>query len=602
MELSGPQQEAVSHFNGPCLCIAGPGSGKTLVLTERIGHLIEKRGVAPENILVVTFTRDAAVSMQKRFVSGHSPASLPAFGTFHSIFFNILKREGLISDHSIVSGRKAAALLSFAVKEHGIRPKDQTFYPKLIRTVSYYKNCGHLSNDSLPPDMTAETVMAVIGSYQRVMREAGLFDLDDLLVRTKSFFTEHPDRLDFWRGRFKYILVDEAQDMNALQYQIIGDLSRKRQNLFIVGDDDQAIYGFRGSDPSFLLSFTEDYPDAHTIILACNYRSDRAIVEASSRLISNNKRRFEKRLLADSEQEGLLHVITAKDEREEAGQVCDMIEDLLAKGEPEGEIAVLYRNRRIADSLMIELEKRGMIKGGGSLSLYKSFVYRDIISILRSSDRYVSCEDFIRALSHPDRNLGRIGLSGDMVDRKSWLCLMRNTILCDEADKFSRELDFISGLSPYAAIDYILRRMSYSTYICDYTRSKGLDQAMYMEHARRLKEAAFSHHRIGDFVRAMEEKRKMEEREASKTKRSCGIGLYTFHGSKGLEFDHVFIIGAVMGITPSDKADTAVKLEEERRMFYVAMTRAKRQLIISLSAKYGNHSYYPSPFIREALD
>lgn len=600
MKFSIPQQEAVEHFMGPCLCIAGPGSGKTLVLTERIGHLIREHGVAPQNILVVTFTRDAAMSMQQRFSEKFRVHPLPAFGTFHSIFFNILRREGRLDARDIISGRRSLAILSYAVNECGIKPANENFYPKLIRTISYYKNCGVLDENNFPADTTTEDIRQVIEAYQRTTREAGLYDFDDLLVEMKHYFEEHPDRLKYWRGRFPFILVDEAQDMNLLQYRIITSMAGESANLFLVGDDDQAIYGFRGSDPSFLLGFTGDYPDAHTVILNCNYRCDRRIVASSARLISENRTRFEKDLVPGSSEDGTLEIVTSDNDRDEAVKVCDMIEALISSGVPGQEIAVLYRNRRAANSLMSEMARIGRMKSDSDLFFYRSFVYDDILAILRCTEDKVRREDFLRALMHPDRNVGRMGLADEMIDKKKWLSYMQRTILAKEAQAFIRELDFLKQLSPYSAINYIMKRMGYEKFIRDYSYRNGVDSAMYSDHAERIREASAKYRRISEFCVAMTEKK--EGALSSQEKRGTGeIGFYTFHGSKGLEFDHVFIIGVCDGITPSDKADTVGKLEEERRMFYVAMTRARKHLVISVCARYGNHAYYPSPFIKEAL-
>ena len=201
---------------------------------------------------------------------------------------------------------------------------------------------------------------------------------------------------------------------------------------------------------------------------------------------------------------------------------------------------------------------------------------------------------------HPDRNVGRMGLANEIIDKKKWLSYMQRTILAKEAQAFIRELDFLKQLSPYSAVNYIMKRMGYEKFIRDYSYRNGVDSAMYSDHAERIREASAKYHRISEFCVAMTEKK--EGALSSQEKRASGeIGFYTFHGSKGLEFDHVFIIGACDKITPSDKADTVAKLEEERRMFYVAMTRARKHLVISVCARYGNHAYYPSPFIKEAL-
>ena len=601
MDLSMSQRQAVEHFRGPCLCIAGPGSGKTLVLTERIGYLIREHGVSPQNILVVTFTRDAAMSMQKRFSEKFSVHPLPAFGTFHSIFFNILRREGRIDAKDIISGRKSLAILSYVVNECGINSRSENFYPKLLRTISYYKNCGILDENIFPTDTGIEDIRRIISGYQKALREAGFYDFDDLLVEMKLYFDEHPDRLEYWKNRFQFLLVDELQDVNRLQIDVLIQLAGESRNLFCVGDDDQSLYSFRGSDPSFLLNFRDLFPDTHMVVLNCNYRCDRQIVEASSRLISVNKNRFNKNLVSGSHEDGSVEILTSDNDRDEAVKICDIMDRLISDGTSPAEIAVLYRNRRAANTLMTEMARIGRRRKDSDTYFFKSFVYSDILSILKCTEDKVRREDFLRALYHPDRNIGRMGLSSDIIDKRKWLSYMKKTVLAQEAEKFIRELDFLRQLSPYSAINYIMRRMEYERFIRDYSYRNGTDAALYLDHASSLIEAARKYHRISDFCDAMTEKKEQILNSTAEKKNTGEIGFYTFHGSKGLEFDHVIIIGACDGITPSDKADTAEKIEEERRMFYVAMTRARKHLLISVCAKYGNRSYYPSPFIREAL-
>ncbi|MQN01439.1 MAG: ATP-dependent helicase [Lachnospiraceae bacterium] len=599
--LSNEQQAAVDHFMGPCLCIAGPGSGKTLVITERIASLV-KKGVEPGRILVVTFTRDAASSMKRRCEGEHKIYPSPAFGTFHSVFYNILLKEGKIRPERLISGRKAIGLLSLSVNECGRKEVNSEFYSALLRTISYYKNTGFLDENLYPNDTTTDEVKSIIASFAKNTTDAGYFDFDDILVETRRFFSSHPERLDFWRKRFPFILVDEAQDMNKLQYDIITELSHPLDNLFLVGDDDQAIYGFRGSDPSFLLKFRQDFPKAESIILNKNYRSDSIIVESSAKLISENRERFKKNLSAFSKDRGNIELITSKDEREEGRLVAQKIKELLDRGEDPSEIAVLYRSRMVSACLLEEMERLSSPGTCDDIFFYKSFVFIDILSYLEISQKdVVKREDFVTALTHPDKNIGVIGLGRKEVDKREWLDKMKKTVFAKDAVLFIGDISFISRLSPSAAINYILKKMGYGKFIRDFSYKNGQDASIYNRHAEILQKEAMRFRHIGDFCEAMHEKKERALFSETKSDRKSKIGCYTFHGSKGLEFNTVFIIGACDGITPSDKADTAAKIEEERRIFYVAMTRAKKSLYISVCGKYGNHIYYPSPFLKEAF-
>jgi DNA helicase-2/ATP-dependent DNA helicase PcrA len=600
--LSKEQQMAVGHFKGPCLCMAGPGSGKTLVITERISSLVKQRGIEPRRILVVTFTRDAAASMKKRCEDENHIYPSPAFGTFHSIFYNILLREGRVRPEKLIAGRKALGLLSLSVNECGIKEADKDFYTTLLRAISFYKNTGILDENLYPNKINTADMKRIIASFKAHTVSEGYFDFDDILVETRQFFKDNPERLDLWRRRFPFILVDEAQDMNRLQYDIITELAEPDNNLFLVGDDDQAIYSFRGADPGLLVQFRTDYPDARTVILNQNYRSSSVIVDSSASLISENKARFEKNLKAFSEDMGYVEIITAADEREEGRLVAGKINELLKAGADPSQIAVLYRNRLVSNCLLEELARLSDEEGGGDLFFYKSFVFSDIISYLLISQKgIVKREHFIAALTHPDRNIALIGLGRSEIDKADWLLKMQKTVFKDQAEAFIREIDFLSRLSPSAAISFILRKMEYGRFIRDFSYRNGMDASIYLKHADNLTKKAQDYRKINEFCAAMlEEKDHAVYAEGQKPKAES-VGYYTFHGSKGLEFDTVFIIGACDGITPSEKADSIERIEEERRLFYVAMTRAKRRLYISVSGRYGNHSYYPSPFLKEAF-
>ena len=599
--LSAEQQEAVNHFRGPCLCMAGPGSGKTLVLTERIASLVRVHGIEPRSILVVTFTRDAAASMKRRSEEDHIYPS-PAFGTFHSVFYNILLREGRVRPENLISGRKALGLLSLSVNECGLKEVNTEYYPALLRTISFYKNTGFLDENLYPNDTTTEDMKRIIAKFGEHTVGDGYFDFDDILVETRRFFKEHPERLAFWQKKFPFILVDEAQDMNRLQYETITELARPLDNLFLVGDDDQAIYGFRGSDPSFLLQFEKDYPDVHKVILNKNYRSDSLIVSSSAKLISQNKVRFEKNLTAASSDPGTIEIITARDEHEEGRLVAEKIQLLLSSGVPASQIAVLYRNRLVSTCLVQELSRLSIEKSETDTFFYKSFVVKDILSYLTiSQSDEVKREDFVAALTHPDRNIGIIGVGRSELSKNEWLSKMKKTVFKNEAEFFINDLKFIASLSPSSAINYILKKMGYAKYIRDFSYKNGMDASIYNDHAATLLKETAAYRHIGDFISDMQEKKEHAIITEEKEKKPDSIGYYTFHGSKGLEFDNVFIIGACDGITPSEKADTAARIEEERRVFYVAMTRAKKNLYISVAGKYGNHTYYPSPFLKEAF-
>ena len=416
------QREAIRHFTGPCLTLAGPGSGKTFLLTHRVLALIRERGVPPERILVITFTKDAALSMRRRFEELSGMPGRVTFATFHSAFLQFLKQSCLhFSQEDILMGKRKQNMLLSCIHRAGISEDNREFLGKLEGSISRFLNIGSFPSE-LPGVLSEERLRAVIKDYAKSKDRMHVLDFDDMILRTKRLFEENPKELMKWQRRFSFFLVDEAQDMNPPQYEILRLLAQPQRNLFLVGDEDQSIYGFRGSSPALLLHFPKDYPEAKICRLPNNYRSGRAIVSAASRLICQNKLRFEKEICPAAKEQGFIRYVESKNTVEEAKTVLSLVKSLKDLGIPPEEIAILYRNRQQAAFLFtlfglkkIPVNSKDMEGGFFSHAVFQDFeAYLSLAAGKRERDL------FLRILNRPNRDLGRIGLEGTRVSFAQW--------------------------------------------------------------------------------------------------------------------------------------------------------------------------------------
>ena len=562
---------------------------------------MEELSVDPSNILVVTFTKDAAISVQSRYQQEATGGILPVFGTFHSVFYMILRQEMGIRPSGILSGKLAIDLLSRITKINGISSRGEEFLPGLLRAISFYRNRSTTRDYPLPEGISGEQFLFVLQEYEKAKEKAALIDFDDMIFKTRDLLQRDEKILQKWREKFQYILVDEAQDMNQMQYQLIRLLAYPRDNLFLVGDDDQSIYGFRGASPDFLLNFPKDFPDAKVVLLGANYRCAKAIVKASEGLIAHNRQRFEKSIVAAGKQEGLVRLLTGENGAEEAAYCTQLIQRLLAEGVKKQEIAVLYRNNAQGKLLHERLGMLGLVDE--KADYLQSFVCKDLLAYLRASFGKVSRGDFLRILSHPNRGFNRFGLEKAVIDPGEWLCVQQEGLFGQKAEELREHLRTLSLLSPWAAIQFVRKGMGYDGYLMGEAEKNGLSKHAYIKMADRLLDLSRDYRNIPAFLQEVDRLQRVREdmKNAPSKEKTQSISFHTFHGCKGLEYDTVIILGACEGIMPSRKATDLALLEEERRMFYVAMTRAKRQLFISVIGHQSNEVLYPSRFIKEAF-
>lgn len=609
MGLNKAQKAAANHFKGPCLVLAGPGSGKTLTIAKRIEYLIKVYKVRPEEILVITFTRYAAGEMKKRFCRIMGSESFPVnFGTFHSVYYWILKwAYGLTNTSLLSDGEKCAVLRQIMGerKDVSIEEQEEEYLRGLAEEIGNVKNNREDIESYSSLHYEKELFKKVYLAYEEKKKTLKKIDFEDMLVMCCRLFEERKDILRKWQQKFRYILIDEFQDINQAQYDVIRMLTSDSGNLFAVGDDDQSIYGFRGAKPGIMMEFKKDYPKAKQFLLDVNYRSDGHIVDGALKVISNNKERYEKKIQSFRDREKRIKVYELKDSMEESLYILKTIEKFLQKGEAMEEIAVLFRTAADAQVLSEVLSQHEIpfFMRDRLRNIYEHFTAQDIISYFRLSQGVGERRDFLRIVNRPNRYIGRDSMSEGIVSYES----LRN-FYCDKRwmldciDQLQSDVEMISGKSPYAAIQYIRKSIGYDDFLREYAKYKRIDHQKIQETLDQIQESSKAYATMEEWLSHVEDYGNMllkRQEIQKKRQEEKGIALHTIHGAKGLEFNTVFIIGANEGTLPYRKAKLAGEMEEERRLFYVAMTRAKEQLIITCVKEKNGKNISSSRFLYE---
>ncbi len=611
-ELNRQQEKAVNHIDGPMLVLAGAGSGKTKVLTSRIANLIEN-GVSPYNILAITFTNKAAKEMKDRvFRLIGSSANNIQISTFHSLGLKILKDNysllGYDRNFTIIDSDDVLTIIKKILKDLNL--SKELYNPREIKNkISSAKN-EMMGVDSFSRVEFDHNVVEVYRLYQKKLKNGNSVDFDDLLVLPIKLFKNYPNLLNEYQERYKYILIDEYQDTNEAQYTFSKLLSAKYRNIFVVGDNDQAIYAFRGANYKNILNFEKDYPEAKTILLEENYRSTKTILNAANCVIKNNKERKDKNLWSNKEEGNKIKYKVVENEKEEASFVADSIKELIDKGIKEEDIAVLYRTN--AQSRVIEeemLKKNIKYRIVGSFYFYNRKEIKDLLCYLRLINNHKDDVSFLRVINTPKRGIGE-----KTIDNLTNIATEEGESLY-EAITSGKELEFkklieeltrdSENLSLTELIDTILDKSGMKK---EYSSSKLLEDEIRLENLNEFKSITKSYEEeygsatLSDFLDEISLVSDMSEHQEGNDR----VSLMTVHSVKGLEYDYVFIVGMEEGIFPHYNAINYggnAEIEEERRLCYVAITRAKKDLTIT-SAKsrmlFGNTTRnMPSRFIEE---
>ena len=610
MSLNHAQTEAVAHNKGPCMVLAGPGSGKTLTIAKRIEYLIMKHKVRPEEILVITFTKYAAWEMKNRTRSICGPSSYAVtFGTFHGIYYGILKWAYRLNQSNLLSDEEKYRILREILPgidwdQEPDEDEEKDYLQELAIEIGNVKNNCMDIEEYEPVKYTTEKFRKLYRTYEETKKKYRKIDFEDMLIQCRDLFMKRPDILKKWQEKFQYILVDEFQDVNQAQYDVVLMLAAPQDNLFVVGDDDQSVYGFRGAKPGIMMEFMKDYPKARQILLDVNYRSSGYIVKGALRVIGNNKIRFEKKIEAFRKPDETVHVQEVKDPVQEAEYVLERIREYREKGVSYTEMAVLYRTNvdaRAMSELMTEYQIPFVMKEHLN-NIYEHFIALDMISYLRLSQGEYDRKYFLQIANRPNRYLTRESMKTGNVSYESLRRYYRDKDwMVDRIDQLEWDMKMICDKTPYAAIQYIRKRMGYDEFLKEYAAYRKISSEDLFAVLEEIWQNSKGYGTIKEWFEHIESYGKMLKEQNKKNGEKEGVNLMTMHAAKGLEFDTVFVIEANEGSCPYKKAIADEEIEEERRLFYVAMTRAKRKLVISYVKEKNGKDLLPSRFVSELL-
>ncbi len=577
------QIQAISHMDGPAMVLAGPGSGKTTVITHRIKNLIEKAEVRPENILVVTFTKAAAISMQKRFstLMNGGKGQLVTFGTFHSVFYKILRKSRRYEATEILSERQKTDYIREIIGRYGISSNDISELSQII-----INDIGNIKGNMLnaqeyePSCCKKEDFIKVYNAYNLELKKDGKMDFDDILRECYLLLCENHTILEQWRELYKYILIDEFQDINRIQMNIIELLASPLNNIFVVGDDDQSIYGFRGARPEIMIEFKDYYPEAELIVLDVNYRSTQSIINVAGRVIENNKTRLDKCAHANNNKDFQPDIRKFRNQVEELKFVVSKIKEYENQGISLSEMAILVRNNSQVQEISSFLKNRKIEAESGKhrSNIYNGMVAKDILSYVRGALKFDGTyfnEDLIYVLNKPQRYISRqVVLSVNMN-----ISAVRRIYSKNNIDSFLFHIEMIRKLPPQAALSYIRKGAGYEEYLRLYAIENNIPMSGLLKQLEQLVQECSKFNTLEQWINSIDSAQNSEGQNFGKKSSGEGgtnnrINIMTMHGSKGLEFKAVFIVDANQGIIPTSKALRERDFEEERRLFYVAMTRA----------------------------
>lgn len=577
------QIQAISHMDGPAMVLAGPGSGKTTVITHRIKNLIEKAEVRPENILVVTFTKAAAISMQKRFstLMNGGKGQLVTFGTFHSVFYKILRKSRRYEATEILSERQKTDYIREIIGRYGISSNDiSELSQNIINDIGNIKGNMLNAQEYEPSCCKKEDFIKVYNAYNLELKKDGKMDFDDILRECYLLLCENHTILEQWRELYKYILIDEFQDINRIQMNIIELLASPLNNIFVVGDDDQSIYGFRGARPEIMIEFKDYYPNATFIVLDVNYRSTQPIINVAERVIKNNKTRLDKCAHANNDKNFQPDIRKFRNQVEELKFVVSKIKKYENQGISLSEMAILVRNNSQIQEISSFLKNRKIEAESGKhrSNIYNGVVAKDILSYVRGALKFDGTyfnEDLIYVLNKPQRYISRqVVLSVNMN-----ISAVRRIYSKNNIDSFLFHVEMIRKLPPQAALSYIRKGAGYEEYLRLYAIENNIPMSGLLKQLEQLMQECAQFNTLEQWLNSIDsvqnsDRQNHETKSIGEESSNNRINIMTMHGSKGLEFKAVFIVDANQGIIPTSKALRERDFEEERRLFYVAITRA----------------------------
>jgi len=650
------QQAAITHESGPVMCLAGPGSGKTFVLTHHIRYLITEKYVDPKHILVITFSKASAVEMQKRFFELMKQEYYPVrFGTFHAIFFQILSQYEHYKTSDILTISQKKKYLKTVLLQMNYQGKlDMDSMETILSNISYFKN----HNNTVLFGEIEKTIPQfgeIYEKYEKLLRQEHKLDFDDMMLLCHKLLIDRPDILEEYRKEIRYVLIDEYQDINPIQYQLVKKLIEPHRNLFVVGDDDQSIYGFRGCDPGIMLNFKNQFSDGRIITFPINYRCSQPIVDAANRVIAGNKKRFAKEIKAfernntgneiyqyisngrkdepvyfqafeskEAEYEYLVNELK-KLYKQDLNDNASLNDRAVLKGSSIGlsNCACLFRTNMDASYLaeLLLREKIPYQMKEKPYNPYEHFISRDFLHYLHLKEGDMRIEEFVPIMNRPVRYISRdaidtFGIQNDFMDSYGGAYKKNNfdshisfeqlkrfyqgkDYMLHNISKLEYDLKRMKSMDVFASINYVRKGIGYDDFLRKHAVSQNVSVEEYLKMADEIQE------RFGMFSTLEQLENHIDSyREISNISNSSdnkeGVHIMTYHASKGLEFDTVFLPDCNEGIIPYRKSVTPEQIEEERRLYYVAMTRAKERLyVLYLDGEKGNR-HLVSRFVKDA--
>ncbi len=591
------QLKAIQFGDGPVLCNAGPGSGKTFVITHRILYLISSGRAAPEEILVITFTQAAARQMKNRYLQlSQESQTLVTFGTFHAFFYQIIRCYHKFQQIRIIPLELKKKIMKDVLCDLKMTAFDDAHTEELLSEIAHVKTFMAKPEEFHSSVINDREFMHVYFAYLHRLKQENLIDFEDMILKCLELVKANETVREMYRDRFRYILVDEFQDINPMQYEVLLQLFGNRSNIFAVGDDDQAIYGFRGSTPKMMFQFLDDYEQPAQILLSCNYRSREVIVREAAKVIQQNKERFNKEI-STTRTEGVFQCLVFKERKEEIDWLLGKLREHRNNQELK-DTAILFRTNAAAEVFceFLSLHKIPYTRKEKPVCFYEHFIVKDVFAYLDFANGQTTRQNFYRMMNRPKRYIRRDYVRSEQID---WENLQKGEGCSHHVKKnlkvLAEDLAMLKELEPYAALVYLQKKMGYETFLVEEAFSQGKKYRIYEQIYEELKLRAKEFHSWKEFKAHVADYREKIAEDASEND-NC-LKIMSMHGAKGLEWNHVYLPMCNEGFIPHPRAHEIAETEEERRLFYVAMTRAKESLF--LTCVDDKKRYHTSPFIEK---
>ena len=605
MQFNKAQIQAIQHNKGPCMVIAGPGSGKTTVLTHRVRYLIDRCGVKPSDILVITFTKAAAEQMKFKFKGlSEGRSSAVTFGTFHAVFFTILKAAYNYSARCIITPQVQHEFVKDQIHRLELEYDDEKeavdgVLSEISRVKGEAVNIDEYESRCIPPQSFRIIYMA----YDDMLVRKHLIDFDDMIVQCRELLMQREDYRRAWQNKYKYILIDEFQDINKAQFDVVRILADGYRNLFVVGDDDQSIYGFRGSAPQIMLDFNKYYSDAVRIDMCINYRSTGNVVLASRAVAEENEHRYYKDITTNNAQGDSVSIYEFNSLNDEKAFLVSEIRRLIDTGIAADDIAVLSRTNIIGNMYMSRLESDGVPCCDYSVvqDIYEHWISKDILTYIRIALGSRERIDFLRIINKPLRYITRSYITQPADINALKRGYEGNEQMSEQVEKLVSDISLIRSMSPFAAVNYIRKGVGYDEYIRNYIYEHKADKEELYNVLDELAHRASQYMSLSQWLEDIAEYIRQCDKDRQNNT-ADGVHMLTMHGSKGLEYKIVLVMDVCEGIIPYNKAVLDSQIEEERRLFYVAMTRAKEKLYLLYAKSRYNKDTTISRFVTEIDD